>query len=113
MRTVVIGSTVIVAMMWVLLTFHPIEGAATLWYQNLFAAVFVVVFGFLFVTVAGRISGMPGNSSNPISGLSIATMMATPPIFFLAGWYSPRYAVLALMTCRAAFIPAALFSATG
>ena len=58
MRTVVIGSTVIVAMMWVLLTFHPIEGAATRWYQNLFAAVFVVVFGFLFVTVAGRISGL-------------------------------------------------------
>ena len=42
MRTVVIGSIAIVAMMWVLLTFHPIEGAATRWYQNLFAAVFVV-----------------------------------------------------------------------
>src|SRR5258707_12456642 len=35
MRTVVIGSIVIIAMMWVLLTFHPIEGAATRWYQNL------------------------------------------------------------------------------
>jgi len=33
MRTVVIGSIVIIAMMWVLLTFHPIEGAATRWYQ--------------------------------------------------------------------------------
>ncbi len=52
MRTVVLGSIVIVAMIWVLLTFHPIPGAETRWYQNMFAGVFVVVFGFLFVTVA-------------------------------------------------------------
>src|SRR5262249_21929819 len=51
MRTVVFGSLVIIAMMWVLLTFRPIEGAATRWFHNLFAAVFVVIFGFLFVTV--------------------------------------------------------------
>jgi putative OPT family oligopeptide transporter len=86
MKWVVVGSIVIVAMMWVLLTFHPMKGAGTLWYQNLFAAVFVVVFGFLFVTVASRISGLLGNSSNPISGMSIATLMATCAIFLLAGW---------------------------
>ena len=73
MRTVVVGSIVIIAMMWVLLTFHPMKGADTTWYQNLFAGVFVVVFGFLFVTVASRISGLLGNSSNPVSGMSIAT----------------------------------------
>lgn len=112
MRTVVIGSTVIVAMMWVLLTFHPIEGAATLWYQNLFAAVFVVVFGFLFVTVAGRISGLLGNSSNPISGMSIATLMATCAIFFVAGWTAPNYAVLALMIGGVVCIAAAIAGAT-
>jgi putative OPT family oligopeptide transporter len=89
MRTVIIGSIVIIAMMWVLLTFRPIEGAATRWFHNLFAAVFVVIFGFLFVTVAGRISGLLGNSSNPISGMSIATLMATCAIFFLAGWTAP------------------------
>jgi putative OPT family oligopeptide transporter len=111
MRTVIIGSMVIVAMMWVLLTFHPIQGAATRWYQNLFAAVFVVVFGFLFVTVAGRISGLLGNSSNPVSGMSIATLMATCAIFFVAGWTAPNYAVLALMiggvVCTAAAIAGA------
>ena len=112
MRTVVIGSTVVVAMMWVLLTFHPIEGAATLWYQNLFAAVFVVVFGFLFVTVAGRISGLLGNSSNPISGMSIATLMATCAIFFVAGWTAPNYAVLALMIGGVVCIAAAIAGAT-
>src|SRR3979490_635335 len=51
MRTVVIGSILIVVMMWVLLTFHPMKDAGTLWWQNLFAGIFVVVFGFLFVTV--------------------------------------------------------------
>ncbi len=73
MKWVILGSILIVVMMWVLLTFHPMQGAATLWYQNLFAGIFVVVFGFLFVTVASRISGLLGNSSNPISGMSIAT----------------------------------------
>ena len=112
MRTVVLGSIVIIAMLWVLLTFFPIQGAQTTWYQNLFAAVFVVVFGFLFVTVAGRISGLLGNSSNPISGMSIATLMATCAIFFLAGWTAPKYAVLALMIGGAVCIAAAIAGAT-
>jgi len=112
MRTVVSGSIIIIAMMWVLLTFHPIQGAATRWYQNLFAAVFVVVFGFLFVTVAGRISGLLGNSSNPISGMSIATLMATCAIFFVAGWTAPNYAVLALMIGGVVCIAAAIAGAT-
>ena len=112
MRTVVLGSIVIVAMIWVLLTFHPIPGAETRWYQNLFAGVFVVVFGFLFVTVAGRISGLLGNSSNPISGMSIATLMATCAIFFVAGWTAPNYQVLALMIGGVVCIAAAIAGAT-
>ncbi len=111
MRWVIVGSIVIIAMMWVLLTFHPMQGAETRWYQNLLAGVFVVVFGFLFVTVAGRISGLLGNSSNPVSGMSIATLMATCAIFFVAGWTAPNYAVLALMiggvVCTAAAIAGA------
>jgi putative OPT family oligopeptide transporter len=112
MRWVIVGSIVIVAMMWVLLTFHPMKGASTLWYQNLFAAIFVVVFGFLFVTVASRISGLLGNSSNPISGMSIATLMATCAIFLFAGWTAPNYAVLALMIGGVVCIAAAIAGAT-
>jgi putative OPT family oligopeptide transporter len=112
MRSVIVGSIVIIVMLWVLLTFHPMKGAGTLWYQNLFAAVFVVVFGFLFVTVAARISGLLGNSSNPISGMSIATLMATCAIFFLAGWTAPNYAVLALMIGGVVCIAAAIAGAT-
>jgi putative OPT family oligopeptide transporter len=112
MRTVLIGTMVIIAMMWVLLTFHPLKGAETHWYQNLFAGVFVTVFGFLFVTVAGRISGLLGNSSNPISGMSIATLMATCAIFLLAGWTAPNYQVLALMIGGVVCIAAAIAGAT-
>ena len=112
MRVVVLGTVVIMVMMWILLTFHPIKGAQTSWWQNLFAGVFVVVFGFLFVTVAGRISGLLGNSSNPISGMSIATLMATCAIFFVAGWTAPNYQVLALMIGGVVCIAAAIAGAT-
>ena len=112
MRWVVLGSIVIVAMMWILLTFLPMKGASTYWYQNAFAGVFVVIFGFLFVTVAGRISGLLGNSSNPISGMSIATLMATCAIFFVAGWTAPNYQVLALMIGGVVCIAAAIAGAT-
>jgi putative OPT family oligopeptide transporter len=112
MRWVVLGSVLIVVMMWMLLTFHPMQGAETRWYQNLFAGVFVMVFGFLFVTVASRISGLLGNSSNPISGMSIATLMATCAIFLLAGWTAPNYAVLALMIGGVVCIAAAIAGAT-
>jgi putative OPT family oligopeptide transporter len=112
MRWVILGSILIVVMMWILLTFHPMKGAGTLWYQNLFAGIFVVIFGFLFVTVASRISGLLGNSSNPISGMSIATLMATCAIFLLAGWTAPNYAVLALMIGGVTCIAAAIAGAT-
>ena len=112
MRVVVLGTFVIIVMMWMLLTFHPMKGAQTSWWQNLFAGVFVVVFGFLFVTVAGRISGLLGNSSNPISGMSIATLMATCAIFFVAGWTAPNYQVLALMIGGVVCIAAAIAGAT-
>ena len=111
-RVVIFGSLAIVAMIWVLLTFNPIKGANTAWYQNLLAGVFVIFFGFLFVTVAARISGLLGNSSNPISGMSIATLMATCAIFFVAGWTAPNYAVLALTIGGVVCIAAAIAGAT-
>ncbi|HYW97587.1 MAG TPA: oligopeptide transporter, OPT family, partial [Candidatus Elarobacter sp.] len=111
MRWVIVGSILIIAMMWALLTFHPMKGANTQWYHNLLAGILVAIFGFLFVTVAARISGLLGNSSNPVSGMSIATLMATCAIFFVAGWTAPNYEVLALMiggvVCTAAAIAGA------
>ena len=95
-KFVLIGAVAIVAMMWALLTFRPIPGTETGIGANLAAAVFVVVFGFLFVTVSSRICGLIGSSSNPISGMAIATLMATCAMFLVVGWTRGSYAVLAL-----------------
>ena len=76
------------------------------------AAVFVVVFGFLFVTVASRISGLIGNSSNPVSGMTIATLMATCAMFLVAHWTASAYAVLALTIGGVVCIAAAMAGAT-
>ena len=48
---------------------------------NFVAAILIVVFGFFFVTVSSRITGLIGNSSNPISGMTIATLIMTCTIF--------------------------------
>src|SRR5206468_2744656 len=58
--------------------------------------VLVVLFGFLFVTVSSRITGVIGSSSNPISGMTIATLLLTCLIFVLLGWVGPQYRLAAL-----------------
>ncbi len=111
-KVVIVGSLVIVAMVWALLTFKPIPGAQTGMASNLIAALFVVVFGFLFVTVASRISGLIGNSSNPVSGMTIATLMATCAMFLVAHWTGGSYAVLALTIGGVVCIASAIAGAT-
>jgi uncharacterized oligopeptide transporter (OPT) family protein len=56
----------------------------------------VVAFGFLFVTVSSRIVGLIGSSANPISGMTIATLMATSAIFLVSGWTAPAFGALAI-----------------
>ena len=112
MRFVLIGSTILLVMIWALLKFKPIPGAQTGAFANLIAAIFVIVFGFLFVTVASRISGLIGNSSNPISGMTIATLMATCAVFLVIHWTANAYAVLALTIGGVVCIAAAIAGAT-
>jgi putative OPT family oligopeptide transporter len=59
-------------------------------------SVLIVVFGFLFVTVSSRLTGEIGSSSNPISGMTIATLLLTCLIFLLVGWTGSAYYVTAL-----------------
>ncbi len=59
-------------------------------------ALLVVVFGFLFVTVSSRLTGEIGSSSNPISGMTVATLMVTCLIFLTLGWTKPEDRLLAL-----------------
>jgi putative OPT family oligopeptide transporter len=55
-------------------------------HMNIVGAVLIVVFGFLFVTVSARLVGEIGSSSNPISGMTVATLLLTSLIFLLLGW---------------------------
>lgn len=59
-------------------------------------ALLIVAFGFLFVTVSSRLTGEIGSSSNPISGMTVATLLLTCLIFLLIGWTGPAYYVTAL-----------------
>jgi putative OPT family oligopeptide transporter len=56
----------------------------------------ILLFGFLFVTVSSRLTGEIGSSSNPISGMTIATLLLTCLIFYLLGWVGVEYRVAAL-----------------
>ncbi|MFI5372455.1 MAG: OPT family oligopeptide transporter [Candidatus Eisenbacteria bacterium] len=65
-------------------------------HMNLLGAILIVVFGFLFVTVSSRLTGEIGSSSNPISGMTVATLLLTCLIFLLVGWTGGAYYVTAL-----------------
>ncbi|MFA6955056.1 MAG: oligopeptide transporter, OPT family [Thermoanaerobaculia bacterium] len=60
------------------------------------SAILVVVFGFLFVTVSSRLTGEIGSSSNPISGMTVATLLFTCIVFVILGWTGSAYYVSAL-----------------
>src|SRR5712671_1538929 len=59
-------------------------------------AVLIVAFGFLFVTVSSRLTGEIGSSSNPISGMTVATLLLTCLVFLVIGWTGPTYYITAL-----------------
>lgn len=109
---VLAGSAVLVVAIWALLTFKPIPGAATGLISNLLSGLLVVVFGFLFVTVSSRIVGLIGSSANPVSGMTIATLMATCALFLVAGWTGGAYGALALTIGGVVCVAAANAGAT-
>jgi putative OPT family oligopeptide transporter len=88
MRVVIIGCLTIIAVIMVVPQLN-LRG-------NLLGAFLIVVFGFLFVTVSSRLTGEIGSSSNPISGMTVATLLLTCLVFLIAGWTGPHYFVTAL-----------------
>jgi putative OPT family oligopeptide transporter len=112
MRWVILGSIAIVVAMWLMLTFNPVPGARTTGFENFVASLFVVVFGFLFVTVSSRICGLIGTSANPVSGMTIATLMATCAMFLVMGWTAPAYSALAIAIGGVVCVAAANAGAT-
>jgi putative OPT family oligopeptide transporter len=79
---------------------------------NFLAAILIVIFGFFFVTVSSRITGLIGSSSNPVSGMTIATLILTCTIFVAVGWTGDLYAPVALAVGAVVCIAAAIAGAT-
>ncbi|NYF78133.1 OPT family oligopeptide transporter [Granulicella arctica] len=96
MSVVLGGSVLLVVLMFLFLQFHPVPGAQVGLLPNLAASLLVVFFGFLFVTVGARIVGIVGSSASPVSGMTIATLMATAAIFLVRGWTAPAFGALAI-----------------
>jgi putative OPT family oligopeptide transporter len=100
--TVVIGGCVGLIAIVAALPFIPGSGI----FSKLLLGVLMVIFGFFFVTVSSRIVGIIGSSSNPISGMTIAALMATCLIFVGMGWTGDVFQPMALcvggMVCIAA-----------
>ena len=74
---------------------------------NFLAAILVIIFGFLFVTVSSRITGLIGTSSNPISGMTIATLILTCLMFVALGWTGDAYGPIAICVGAVVCIAAA------
>ncbi|GGW98631.1 OPT family oligopeptide transporter [Undibacterium macrobrachii] len=86
MKWVVIGALAIIAVITVATPLH----------MNVLGALLILVFGFLFATVSSQLTGQIGQSSNPISGMTVATLLFTCLIFLLMGWIGGQYYVTAL-----------------
>jgi putative OPT family oligopeptide transporter len=84
---------------WVLIGCLAIIAVITLatpLHMNILGALLILVFGFLFSTVSSRLTGEVGSSSNPISGMAVATLLFTCLIFLIMGWTGGQYYVTAL-----------------
>ncbi|HEY2411012.1 MAG TPA: oligopeptide transporter, OPT family [Pirellulaceae bacterium] len=91
MGVVFIGCLVLI----LLLALSPNLGLGLSWH-GLLGAFLVVIFGFLFVTVSSRLTGEIGSSSNPISGMTVATLLLTCLIFLALGKVSKSDTLTAL-----------------
>src|SRR5262245_60874478 len=93
MKAVLIGSFALVA---VIALANPLYVGGTGITARIVASILIVVLGFLFVTVSSRLTGEIGSSSNPISGMTVATLLVTCLAFLLIGWTGSSYYVTAL-----------------
>ena len=92
-RYVLIG---IIAIVIAIAFASPLYVGGTSAITRLAAAILIIVFGFLFVTVSSRLTGEIGSSSNPISGMTVATLLLTCLTFVILGWTGSNYFVTAL-----------------
>ncbi len=98
-RSVLFGCLLLIAGIWAFLVLDPQGGTGfspSSLSISFIAALLMIVFGFLFVVVSARLTGEIGSSSNPISGMTIATLLLTCLIFLLAGLTTQKDQLIAL-----------------
>src|SRR6476660_552738 len=103
--SIVLGGSLLLAIFLAVAPRMPTQG-------NFLVSLLVIIFGFFFVTVSSRITGLIGSSSNPISGMTIATLILTCTIFVALGWTGDAYAPVALCVGAVICIAAAQAGAT-
>ena len=107
LKIVLWGSLALILLM-AILPMLPGNGIAS----KLLIGILVVVFGAFFVTVSSRIVGLIGSSNNPISGMTIATIMGTCLVFIAVGWTGKVFEPMALVVGGIICIAAANAGAT-
>jgi putative OPT family oligopeptide transporter len=90
------GTLALVAVIWLTRPLHQVIDWIPDLHMNPLGAVLIVLFGFLFVTVSSRLTGEIGSSSNPISGMTVATLLLTCLIFLALGWTNSEDRLTAL-----------------
>jgi OPT family oligopeptide transporter len=106
-KTVIVGSVILIVLMALL---PQVPGDSFI--NKLLIGLLIVVFGFFFVTVSSRIVGIIGSSNNPISGMTIATIMGTALVFIAIGWTGKVFEPMALVVGGLVCIAAANAGAT-
>jgi len=92
MAWLILGSLAIILTLWLLPIFP----------MNLFTVVLLVVLGFFFVAVTSITVGLVGSTSNPVSGMTLTTLLITCVCFVLLGWTEKMYLISAItMSCVA------------
>jgi putative OPT family oligopeptide transporter len=86
LKWVVIGCLALIAIITMAAPLH----------MNILGAIMILVFGFLFATTSSQLTGQVGSTSNPISGMTVATLLFTCLIFLVVGWTGGPYYVTAL-----------------
>ena len=100
--------TVLAGILLVLTVVPGILGYMDSYFARGLAAILIAIFAFFFVTVSSRIVGLVGVTSNPTSGMTIATLLATSAVFWAIGWTDSLGKATALMVGTAVCIAASI-----
>ncbi|MGH9457990.1 MAG: OPT family oligopeptide transporter [Thermoanaerobaculia bacterium] len=82
-KTILIGAVLVITLLAI---FPQAFSSLDTLVHRAVAAILVTIFAFFFVTVSSRIVGLVGVTSNPTSGMTIASLLGTSAVFLALGW---------------------------